>query len=238
MANWTTLKEAIANIIKANGNQEITGDVLQGALNSIISTVGENATFIGLANPSTNPGIPDGPVFYIATEPGVYANFSGFTLTEGKAAILQWNNGAWSKNISGLVTAETIKTLDTAIKALNSSMTFIIEDLLSADITSQHNIVSNKITYGTEGSHINISNLTGAEYVKIKYIDAVVKFKSMPDRVLSSHIQFVDANNTITSLAFTEVDKNVECKASIDRSKICYITGAIGSIKIYKKIST
>lgn len=238
MANWTTLKKAIANIIKANGNQKITGGVLQGALNSIISTVGENATFIGLANPSTNPGTPNGPVFYIATEPGVYANFSGLTLAEGEAAILQWNNGAWSKNISGLVTAETIKTLNTAIEALNRSMDFIIEDLLSANITSQHNITSNMQAYGYKGSPIKTSSLTGAECVKIKNENVVVKFKTMSDHILSSYVQFVNADNIVTSLAFTEVGKNVECKVSVDKSKICYITGATGSIKIYKKIGT
>ena len=117
-------------------------------------------------------------------------------------------------------------------------MDFIIEDLLSANITSQHNIVSNMQAYGYKGSSINISSLTGAEYVKIKNEDVVVKFKTMPDHILSSYVQFVNDNNIVTSLAFTEVEKNVECKVSIDSSKICYITGAIGSIKIYKKIST
>ena len=54
MANWSVLKAAIANAIKTNGNQEITGQVLQNALNNIVSTVGENATFAGIATPTTN----------------------------------------------------------------------------------------------------------------------------------------------------------------------------------------
>ena len=75
MANWSVLKAAIANAIKTNGNQEITGQVLQNALNNIVSTVGENATFAGIATPTTNPGTPDGPIFYFATEAGTYSNF-------------------------------------------------------------------------------------------------------------------------------------------------------------------
>lgn len=63
MANWTILKEAIASVIKTNDNQEITGQLLQNALNNIITNVGENATFAGIATPTTNPGTPDGPVF-------------------------------------------------------------------------------------------------------------------------------------------------------------------------------
>ena len=75
MANWTTLKAAIADVIKTNGNQEITGATLQNVLNSIVNSVGENATFAGIATPETNPGVPDGPIFYIANTAGVYNNF-------------------------------------------------------------------------------------------------------------------------------------------------------------------
>ena len=95
MANWSTLKAAIANVIKTNGNQEITGQVLQNTLNSIISTVGENATYAGIAIPSTNPGAPDGNTFYFAMQPGIYSNFGGVTLTEG-LNILLWNGSIWS----------------------------------------------------------------------------------------------------------------------------------------------
>lgn len=66
MAKWSDLKAAIAQIIKTNGNQEITGRLLQNVLNNIVSSVGENSTFAGIATPSTNPGTPDGPVFYLA----------------------------------------------------------------------------------------------------------------------------------------------------------------------------
>ena len=96
MANWTTLKEAIANIIKTNGNQEITGQVLQNTLNGIINAIGENATFISIASPDTNPGTPDGPVFYLAPYPGTYANFSGIEVGD-EVSILKWNNGTWDK---------------------------------------------------------------------------------------------------------------------------------------------
>ena len=97
MANWTTLKATIADVIKTNGNQEITGAVLQNTLNSIVSAVGENATFAGIATPTTNPGTPDGPVFYIALELGVYSNFNGITLkNSGLAIIYNTDNNEWA----------------------------------------------------------------------------------------------------------------------------------------------
>ena len=97
MANWTTLKATIADVIKTNGNQEITGAVLQNTLNSIVSAVGENATFAGIATPITNPGTPDGPVFYIALELGVYSNFNGITLkNSGFAIIYNTDDNEWA----------------------------------------------------------------------------------------------------------------------------------------------
>ena len=108
MANWSILKNAIASVIKTNGNQEITGQILQNTLNSIVNAVGENATFAGVATPSTNPGTPDGPVFYIASEPGTYANFGGISVADGEAVILQWDNGAWTKKTTGLATEQDI----------------------------------------------------------------------------------------------------------------------------------
>ena len=97
MANWAILKEAIANVIKANGNQEITGQVLQNTLNSIVTNVGEHATFAGIATPKTNPGTPDGPVFYFANTPGVYSNFSGISIDEIEIDILIFNGFSWKK---------------------------------------------------------------------------------------------------------------------------------------------
>ena len=94
MANWTTLKKAIASVIKTNGNQEITGQLLQNVLNNIVSSVGENATFAGIATPATSPGTPDGPVFYIASQAGVYSNFGNTEIDN--AGIFTWDGTSWS----------------------------------------------------------------------------------------------------------------------------------------------
>ena len=117
MANWSTLKTAIADIIKTNGNQEITGQLLQNVLNSIVSSVGENATFAGIATPETSPGAPDGPIFYLATTTGVYVNFNGIEVSEGEAVILQWNNSNWAKKTSGFATQEKLSQMSSNLGA-------------------------------------------------------------------------------------------------------------------------
>lgn len=95
MSKWSTLKAAIANVIKTNGTQAITGSVLQNVLNNIVSSLGENYQFVGIATTLTNPGTPDGNVFYLAGE-GIYANFSNLVIDTGQLGILIWN-GSWSK---------------------------------------------------------------------------------------------------------------------------------------------
>ena len=92
MANWSTLKAAIAQIIKTNNNQEITGANMQSVLNNIIDNVGENATYAGIATPSTNPGVPDGNVFYIASEAGTYSNFNNLVLDAGNIGIFVYKS--------------------------------------------------------------------------------------------------------------------------------------------------
>ena len=83
MGNYEELKTAVQTVIKQNGNEEITGQVMQNTLLSIISTIGANATFAGIATPDTAPGTPDQNVFYLAGTPGTYSNFGGYVLTEG-----------------------------------------------------------------------------------------------------------------------------------------------------------
>lgn len=92
---WTDLKAAVAAVIKTNGNQEITGALLQSTLNSIIDQVGANATYKGVAIPSTVPGTPDAPVFYLSSEKGTYANFGG-VINYGDLCVIYNSGGSWS----------------------------------------------------------------------------------------------------------------------------------------------
>lgn len=96
MSNWDILKKAISDVIKTNGNQEITGASLQSVLLNIVANTGANATFAGIATPTINPGAPDGPVFYLASKAGIYSNFDGIEIQFGEFSILKWET-TWKK---------------------------------------------------------------------------------------------------------------------------------------------
>lgn len=112
MANWDILKSAIANVIKSNGNQEITGTTLQAVLYSIITEVGGNATFAGIATPSTNPGIVQGPVFYFAYQSGTYSNFGYIDLSDDEVAFIYYNGSTWNKLVTGLPKSSKVLALE------------------------------------------------------------------------------------------------------------------------------
>ena len=132
MANWSNLKSSINSVIKTNGNQEITGQVLQNVLNTIVSTLGENASFVGVATPETNPGTPDGSVFYLAFKQGTYTNFSGIVLDDLDIKVLyNYTDGKWYTMSLGIqsVTHNLITlfddtyTFEEAIEAIPSKIT-------------------------------------------------------------------------------------------------------------------
>lgn len=96
MANYQSLKAAINAVIKANGNKEITGTVLNEMLTAMVNSLGADYQFAGVATPSTVPGNPDQKVFYIALTPGVYVNFNSIEVYAPEIAFLTYDT-SWSK---------------------------------------------------------------------------------------------------------------------------------------------
>lgn len=98
MANWIKLKKAIADVIKTNGNEEITGAIMQQTLISIVDNLGGNAQFGGVAVPSTVPADTDGSVFYLASTQGTYPNFNNIEVDASEMAVFAKNTvGTWVK---------------------------------------------------------------------------------------------------------------------------------------------
>lgn len=96
MANNELLKASIRSAIKANGNEEITGDILQQTLVAIVDALGKGYQFMGVATPATDPGTTDQKVFYIANGKGVYTNFGGLNVNEDGLILLVYSD-AWTK---------------------------------------------------------------------------------------------------------------------------------------------
>lgn len=161
MANYEQLKQAIANVIKTNGNQKITGAIMQNVLNTIVSTVGANRTFVGIANKNTNPGAPDGNVFYIAYTAGDYVNFQSeagnLTVNPGELAILYNGTANWGKSVIGM-SSDGVIALANITNQINATGRYAYTD---TGIVRESNAGSQKIrTFLVAGERYQITLTT------------------------------------------------------------------------------
>lgn len=122
-----------------------TGDSLSTWANStkwidftdnIFNSISKNATFAGIATPTTNPGTPDGTVFYLAYENGTYSNFKGLQLNN-EVAIFIYKDSGWRKLTTGIVQNEVFKKLS---DGYNKLKTIFVQDINSNTINSVLNI--------------------------------------------------------------------------------------------------
>lgn len=218
MGNYEQLKQAIANVIKTNGNQEITGAIMQNTLLSIISTVGSNATFAGIATPTTNPGTPDQNIFYLATQPGVYSNFGGVELTN-QVILFANKNGNWVKQNTGIaIFAKVIE-----VEAKNNNLT-LLDGYNNNDIQVIENFQYLRIK-----KNIDISDLR----VATVYNDA-----SIPKKII---IKYSDGRGwktmDMTSNYYSDGDIELYYNWDKHTNNINYTIGLIGILESSKNVS-
>ena len=118
MSNYATLKAAIQDVIKTNGNNEITGALLQQSLVAIINSLGSGYQFIGKATPETVPGTPDQRVFYIGSA-GTYPNFGPAVVPDGNLGIFYYDSSWNFTTIAFPIGTGTIVESNLAIALLN-----------------------------------------------------------------------------------------------------------------------
>ena len=121
-------------IINTNriANEAIVLSKLSVDIQNLITNLSKTTTFAGIATPTTNPGTPDGHVFYIAAEPGIYSNFSNITVDTDEAAILVWKDGdIWEKEVSGFASASQFKNKNISTRYVNTAFSFIVGKIIS-----------------------------------------------------------------------------------------------------------
>ena len=99
MASYNELLALIDAYINQNGVQAITGQVLNGVLRAMVDQLGRGYAIMGAADPTTDPGTPDGPETWFASVPGTYTNFDGIQIVPGELALLSYvPSDGFSKN--------------------------------------------------------------------------------------------------------------------------------------------
>lgn len=120
MSNYNNLKTTIDANIKQNGNQEITGPILNSVLNQMVNILGTGYQFAGVAVLDTDPGTPDAKVFYIANGKGKYEKFGGLEVTEDEVVVLYWDS-AWHKVSTGIASQAKLSELEKVVGTYSAS---------------------------------------------------------------------------------------------------------------------
>ena len=126
MANYQLLKADIDAKVYQNGAQEITGANLNSVLNAMVTTLGAEYQFAGVATKDTNPGTPDAKVFYIANGKGTYTNFGGINVTEDEVVVLYWDT-AWHKVSTGIASQAKLTELESEVDDISTSLNSFVE---------------------------------------------------------------------------------------------------------------
>ena len=169
MANYATLKAAINAVIKANGNKEITGTVLNETLTAMVNSLGANYQFAGVATPSTNPGTPDQNVVYLASQAGTYTNFNAVVLPAG-IHLLLWN-GEWSTQTFFIIDDEPTAGSNNLVKSGGVALIQLELSGISANHNYISELISNCAVWGTETIYLHQWNTTSVIVIPINSTD-------------------------------------------------------------------
>lgn len=169
MANNELLKTSIRSAIKANGNEEITGDVLQQTLVAIVDALGKGYQFMGAATPTTDPGTPDQKVCYLAMQKGTYPNFNDLEVGNYEIAILlydsKWNGITISLNVHDENVVSYLKQVNTETRRAQARNNIGIPDYVAFDDVRQlEGAIGDVVKY--VGGFDNIID-EGADVIKV-----------------------------------------------------------------------
>lgn len=95
---------------------------VEDKINDLVMSLKAEFSYKGIAQPTTNPGVPDGNVFYIAGE-GSYPNFGNLSVSENEIAVLYFDGTNWSKqsvDFSSTITEIKEKATTAATDASNA----------------------------------------------------------------------------------------------------------------------
>ena len=200
MANYATLKATIQQYIKQNGNNEITGNLLQQQLLAMINSLGVGYQYMGIATPTTTPGTADQNVFYLASESGTYTNFSGIVVDENEIAFLKWN-GVWIKDTLGCAKKEYV---DYVVQLANSGDYYLgfpieLQELTSAVTDTTYIFVLKSVGY-KHIKQIKFVAKTGTiNFYKI-YAPTIVSGRKISKTLIASVTNSASENNTIKTI--------------------------------------
>ena len=200
MANFSELKTLIDAYVNRNGVQAITGSVLNGVLNQMVDQLGRGYEIVGVATHTTDPGQPDGPQAWIASDPGTYSFFGGLTVADGEVAFLSYDTG-WHKDTIASLAADA--TVDASVGTPSVNTTFT-GGILTFEFSNLKGETGAQGPVGVTSVQVSVDNTTGdpACDVSLQGQTLVLAFSGLKgaqgDTGVSADFPITIANNLTT----------------------------------------
>lgn len=201
---YENLKAAIKQAIKQNGNQEITGQLLQSTLVNIVNIIGNSGVvFKGVINSASMPEVSENPIFYIneiSRSAQTFNNFGGLKTEKNELAIfIKDSNDTWTKlHIGHMHVQPEVTTSDIAAAA----------------------VVSTKLANGAVTS-AKIDN-SAVDETKIKDESVTLNKLARTVRHNVANIPYIDKRSLSTSFNIRYFECNTEAN---NASKVIYNSG-------------
>ena len=177
---YEQLINAINANIRRNGVQAITGNLLNGILNAMVTNLTKGYQFGGVISPDSEFTPDDRKHFFIAKTAGTYEDFGGFVLPADQIGIITYDNGVWDTTTipmgSGSVDAYTKAESDAkfatkgAVQELSGNVGSISTNLTSEiqRATSAESALSQRIDTIVQGR--NVRDIVG-NYAELEAYD-------------------------------------------------------------------
>lgn len=153
MSSYNELIALINGCINRNGVQAITGRVLNGVLRAMVNQLGAGYAMGGVAHPTDDPGTPEAPVCYYASEVGTYTHFGNIQIVPGELALLCFDlTDGWFKETMYEGFESVQATIDGNVGTPAVNVTYV-NGVLSFDFSNMK---------GNTGAAAGFGNVTAA----------------------------------------------------------------------------
>lgn len=209
MADYKTLKDAVRNVIKANGNQEITGEILQSILLNIITTFGDDYSVLGFIEPNDEP-YTDGRALYFANTPGVYSKCSNISIQQGEFAIIaSKDDETWEKrpifnlseSLKPLIANNLEGGVDKALSAEQGKILNLYTNKLIED--KAKNVFANYETIINSGWINNQGEIFSPQSINWKYNKQLIDLRT----VLEIKCTNFELHPSVSNISYYDKDK-------------------------------
>ena len=212
--SYNELMTLIDACVNRNGVHAITGRVMNGVLKAMVRQLGAGYALGGVAHLADDPGTPDAPICYFASEEGTYTNFGGLTIAAGEFALFCFDlNDGWSKETIYEGITEIHASIDDQVGTPEVDVTYQ-NGILSFDFRNMKGNTGDAAGFGTISADVDANIGTPAVSVSTSGPDTA--------KVIAFHFRNLKGETGVTSVVATvdNTSGNPACAVSLNGQEL------------------